>query len=286
MNGDDKKKARKMDIVAWIVASLIFTLAVLLALGLGRSRRSEAPAVVWMGDSIFATGRGEDAVPDKLAQQWNLQIVNASFGGTAMARTDQERWMDVTMDNLSMASLSKAILTGDFSVQKQARIRMPATEYFDEVVCALEKIDFEKVEILFLGYGMNDYQNGILLENPEDAEDEYSFAGALRRVLGDLQTNYPGLRVILLTPSYSWYLTTGKDCEQQDWGGGVLERYVQCEERIAAEYGIEVIDLYHELYTHEAFEDWQIVTTDGVHPNDLGRALLADRIAEYMEEHP
>lgn len=280
------QKEIKREGIAWLIAGIFFVVGISVVFLLLSPKQKSAPKVVFLGDSIYATARGGDAVPDQLAGRFDGEVLNAAFGGTSLARTDRERWMDLSMDSMSFISLSKSILSKDFSVQRQARIEEPATEYFDEVIEELSKVDFSKVEILFLGYGMNDYQNAVSRNNPEDPLDEYSFGGALRRTLGDLQKKYPSLRMILLTPTYSWYLTKEKDCEQQDWGGGFLWQYVALEKEIAAEYGVAVIDLYQDLYEHEVFEDWKTYTVDGVHPNDLGRKLIAERIAAYLEEHP
>ena len=279
----------RQSMLLWGFAVLLFILGGLVIWRITAPRPETTVEMVLMGDSLHALGRGGDAVADRLAEELQVRILNAALGGTSMARLDCEKWMDHTMDNMSMVSLSKAILTGDYSVQKQAGIKASATEYFDEVIFELEKVDFGKVHILLLGYGMNDYHSGIPIEPQKTIGNigtEYSFAGALRTVLGDLKSEYPTLRIILMSPTFSWYLSTGRMCDEQDWGGGLLEQYVLSEQEIAAEYGVEFIDLYHGLYEHNTFEDWEKYTVDGVHPNETGKALMTDVIRSYLEEHP
>lgn len=272
----------------WAVAVALFVCGTLAGWMICVRVPHEAPDIVVMGDSLFAVGRGGDAVADRLEVRLQAKILNAAMGGTSLARADREKRMDHTMDSMSLIALTKAMLSKDYSVQKQARIKESATDYFDEVIESLGNVDFGKVRVLLIGYGMNDYQNGVPLENTADygVGAEYCFGDALCRVLEDLKKEYPSLRVILVSPTYSWYLSNGRDCEEQDWGGGVLEQYVRCEQQIAAEYHVEFIDLYHGLYEHEDFQDWEKYTVDGVHPNGTGKALMVEKIGKYLEEHP
>lgn len=270
----------------WAVALAAF-LACAWAIWLFTSDRPErVEKRLILGDSIYAEKRGGSSVADRLGQAWNGNVYNGALGGTSLARSDRQRLMDEQMDPFSLVALSKAIVSGDFGVQRQIHVELPATEYFDEVKAELETIDFKQTELLLIGYGMNDYQNGVPLEDPKDPGSEYTYAGALRSALKSLQARCPKARIILLTPTYSWYLQVGKSCEEQDWGGGLLEEYVALERSLGAELGVETIDLYHDLYPHEVFEDWEKYTRDGIHPNDAGLELISQKIIAYLEEHP
>jgi lysophospholipase L1-like esterase len=169
-------------------------------------------------------------------------------------------------------------------VQQATRIRESFTEYFDETIDGLEEIDFSKVEIVLIQHGLNDYYSGIPLDNEEDPYDDYTVQGALRNAITTLQKNYPDLRIILATPTYSWYRAGMQTCEEFNAGYGFLEDYVEAQIAVAKELGVETIDLYHDLYPHEKWEDWEIYTRDGLHPNDEGRTLIAQRLAEYLRE--
>ena len=240
--------------------------------------------LVILGDSIYGDCRGRDSVSGKLAQQLPYTVYNGALGGTCMGHREDRKFRDDAMDLLSMESFSKSIVSGDFGVQKQTKVRLAVTEYFPEVLGELERIDFSRVKILLIGHGLNDYQNGILPEDPENPLDEKTYAGALRLAVGRIRERFPDLRLILTTPTYSWYRSAGKSCEEADWGGGVLSGFVETEKRLAKELGIECIDLYG-LY--QQFEDGDSeCTTDGVHPNEKGRQLIADAIIQYLEENP
>ena len=98
-----------------------------------------------------------------------------------------------------------------------------------------------------------------------------------------LRKAYPELRIILLTPPYTWYTQIGLTCEEYVRGGNILEDYIDVQYAVAEEMDVELIDLYHDLFPHDTWEDWQIYSADVLHPNEEGRKLLAGKIAEYLK---
>ena len=148
----------------------------------------------------------------------------------------------------------------------------------------LSKVDFDKVKILIITHGTNDYNNGNLLDNPKDPYDEATFGGALRSSLKLLQEHYPDLRIILMTPVYCEIGTQGEfKSYNTSFGGGTLEAYVSMEQEIAAEYGVEILDAYHESGIWE--ENIEEYLFDYLHPNEAGNILLGNFVADYLLEN-
>lgn len=269
-------------IVYGIISIAFFGLLRGLSFPLRSSDRSYTPQIVIMGDSICGQVRDETSVSELLSTLVGREVFNGALGGTCASRIDLEGRLAYANDSLSFVAFARAAALQDFGSQQTARIKENATEYFSEVIDDLDRIDFSGVDILLVQYGVNDYHAGIPLENPEDPYDEYTFGGALRSALRYFRENYPELRIILLTSTYSWYEYTGQTCEEKDGGGGILEDYVNEELRIAEEMNVEALDVYHDFYPHEVWEDRTIYTRDGLHPNEAGRQLLAETIAAYL----
>lgn len=238
--------------------------------------------IVFFGDSVYGNLRDGSGVPDRLGRLLGKSLYNAAFGGTCTGRNGQDFRLDYSGDSLSLAALTKAVYAGDFGVQQAISPRRDITYYFGEAIDGLEQIDFSGVETVLIGHGNNDYYAGIPLVG-KDPLDEYSFEGALRKSLTALKKTNPDLRIILVTPAYSWLLSTGQTCQEYNVGHGVLEDYVQKMFEVAAEMEVEVIDLYHDCFPHGKWEDWQLYTVDGLHLNEAGNVLIAEKIAEYME---
>ena len=270
--------------VNWIAAAVVFALVFCLTYSERENRQPKQQVqIAVFGDSILGLVRDETSVAEKLSGLLGESVFNGALGGTCLSRMDSEKRIGYTKDALSMAGLSKAIAAGDFGVQQTLRIRESATEYFADTVDEMENVDFGQVKILLIGHGLNDYHGGAPLDNPDNPYDEYSFAGALRSSITALKKAYPDMRIILVTPTYSWYLVQGQTCEELDAGYGVLEVFVEKEKEVAAELGVEVIDLYHDFYPHETWEDLYVYTDDGLHPNEAGRQKIAEKLAEYLQ---
>lgn len=238
--------------------------------------------IVIFGDSLFGETRDETAIPAQLQALTQKSVYNAAMGGTSAARTETDRRLDYGKGSLSLVGLTRAVMTGDFGPQQASRIRESATEYFPEVVDGLEQVDFSQVEIVLIQHGLNDYHAGVPIDNPENPYDEYSYLGALRKAVLALRRKNPELRIVLVTPTYTWYPAREMTCEEMDMGGGVLADYVEAMQEAAKELELELIDVYQDFLSHDHFRDWERYTKDGVHPNAEVRGRLAEEIAEAL----
>lgn len=279
-----KKEMRVKIIVYGIISAVLFSALLLGTFPMRKSRKEYTPQIVVLGDSIFGQVRDETAVSEQLSTLLGQEIFNGAMGGTSASRINREGRLAYSKDSLSFAMISRAALLEDFGWQQATRVRESNTEYFSEVIDDLEKIDFSGVDILLVSYGLNDYHAGVPLDNPEDPYDPYTFAGAFRSGLSAWRKACPDLRIILLTSTYSWYDYAEETCEEKDEGGGILEDYINMEIQVAEEMDVEILDLYHDFYPHETWEDWKLYTRDGLHPNEAGRQLLAETIAAYLRQ--
>lgn len=281
------KKWDKGKITYWVIAVLIFVVLVVLCFPNRQSRENQitVPYLI-MGDSIYGECRDETSIPALLTNMLGGTVFNGAFGGTCLGRFDEEKRLANIKDCLSMHAFSQAIVTGDFGVQQTVRSREAVTEYFDALIDDMEWINYEAVEILFIGHGINDYHSGTPIFREDAPNDPYTFTGALRSTIQTLRDKYPDLRIILLTSPYTWYPYQDVEeltCEEYNLGGGVLEDYVNAEIAVAQELGVEVIDLYHDFFPHEQWSDWQIYSRDGLHPNKEGNKLIAEKIYQYLQ---
>lgn len=274
--------------IAYGLASVILLAVLAAATFRDRSDRLERRQVqvVMLGDSVFGLIRDDTSIPAQIERALGKSVFNGAFGGTCVSRIDKDYRLTNARDSLSLAGLTQAIAADDFGVQQTVRARESNTEYFADTVEGLERIDFSSVELVIIMHGLNDFYSGVPIYNAEDPLDEYSFTGALRSSLTALRQVNPDMRILLVTPTYTWHLQSGLSCEEFNGGYGVQEDYIEAEIEVAEELGVELIDVYHDLFPHEKWEDWELYTFDGLHPNETGREWLTKIIYEYLQENP
>lgn len=282
------KAGNRKEKIAYSIAAIALFLILLWTFFPGDREYQRIPYdVVFLGDSVYGLCRDETSIAAKLQEKTGLKCYNGGLGGTVLGRADAERRLGYTKDSLSAAGLVRSFAVKDFGVQKTIRIREAATDYFEDTLGDLGQIDFDAVQILFIGSGLNDYHAGNPIESvtdPYDPYDEYTYCGAIRSIVKELREAYPDLRIIFITPPYTWYTIPEVTCEEYDLGGGVLEDYVNAEIGICEALDVEVIDIYHDYYPHDNWDDLYLYTDDGLHPNEAGREKIAQTLADYLNQ--
>lgn len=275
---------KKTIIYAMIAVLVFFAVFVLTFSRRTPEKNYQQVQLVAFGDSVFGEVRDGTGIPDQVAELLGMSFCNGAFGGTQAARGDREYRLDYGKDAFSLVGLSKSVYAEDFGVQQTIRLKESSTDYFEEVIDELALIDFSKVEVILIQHGLNDFYAGVPIRNAEDPYDEYTFSGALRTALKLLRKSCPKAEIVLVTPTYTWNFREELTCEEFDAGCGTMEDYLAAEREVAQEFGIEVIDLYHNFFPHKQWSDWELYTRDGLHPNEAGREMIAERICDCLQE--
>lgn len=286
MAAEKQNNIKKIKMIYGFCGILIM-LALLPLLLCPKNRTDTQAEVLFLGDSIVGQSRDDTSIPALIARQMGTTVANGAFGGTTMSLQNRENRDAYCHDSLSFSQLARAVAAQDFGVQQTIRTRDYVTMNFMDIVDELDTVDYASVKTVVITYGMNDYTTGSLISNPLDPEDPYTVEGAMRTGIGFLRQAYPELRIIFMSPTYCWFLNTmgitDETCETNDYGGGYMEDYVEAQRRVAQECGVEFLDLYHDFYPHMEYNDWQLYTEDGMHPNEAGRQKIAQTLAAYLQ---
>lgn len=204
--------------------------------------------ILFLGDSITA-GAGLDS-QDKnyvtlVGMSFGATVVNYGVGGTRIARKKQPS----------------------------------ADPAFDEdFLKRAEKMD-KTADLVFVFGGTNDYGHGDApIGNPDD-ETPYTFCGALNVLVKMLGKTYGSDKVCFILPIHRKDEDNpfGED-GQKTVKSGTLIDFVNAEKVVLERNKVKYLDL-NDVFPREKLGS---LTIDGIHPNQLGHALIADKLVAYI----
>lgn len=247
--------------------------------------------IVNFGDSIFGNMNPPNDISSILAKLTGATVYNCAFGGCRMSR-HAEHW-----DALSMYRLADAVATGDFSYQDS----IPMDElieqggmlrYFPKRIELLKKIDFNKVDIVTIAFGTNDYTARKRIDVSDDGKNTDTYMGALRYSIETLLNAYPHLKIFICSPSYRFWHEDdpGKTFYERPFrddsdtclrfNNRMLPEFVEAARQVAKEYHLKFIDLYYELGINKYNKEFYLL--DGTHHNPEGTRLIAEFMANEL----
>ena len=137
---------------------------------------------------------------------------------------------------------------------------------------------------VFVFGGTNDYGHGALYLGKVNERIGETFCTELRLLIEDLIAKYGKEKLCFLLPLRRYNDEKGIACKGNggdEFGENLLE-YVKAMRAIISEYRIDFIDLYENGIPKPLTYKGDEYTVDGVHPNDKGYALIANKICEYI----
>lgn len=202
---------------------------------------------VCLGDSIFGNNQKPNDLPTYMQKVNHLMTANCGFGGT-MASTH----FNSNYTPLSFWSIADAISSGDWSSIDIDWYGLYGDHVFMVnvyILCHL--IDWAKIRTLTVAYGTNDWNGGRAIDNPENAKDVTTFKGALRYGIEKIQSAYPKINIIMLSPLFRYwsnssdYSTVDDDSDNRINAGRKLTDYVTAMKEVADEYHLPFFDNYN-----------------------------------------
>ena len=152
-----------------------------------------------------------------------------------------------------------------------------------DFISRVDDLDADADIIVVFG-GTNDWGHGDAAFGTFESRDIYSFYGALHNLYTLLIEKFPGSQIVVLTPLHR----TNEQNSVTDKGHGnkpqILKDYVDAIREVTEYYSIPVLDLYKTSGIQPAIPIIkEKYVPDGLHPNDEGHKLLANRIIRFLE---
>ena len=195
------------------------------------------------------------------------------------ASTQDKRYTDLVMARLGCEVINYGISGTRIARQKETSTSTTFDIDFRTRLALME----DECDRVFIFGGTNDYGHGTLHLGSPDKEDENTFCTQLRLLIGDLIKKYGKEKITFIIP-LKRFCEEPLRCKghKRDELGAPLLDYVNAMRTILEEYGIEYIDLYDNGFPKPLVNTGDDFTVDGLHPNDRGYELIADRICDYL----
>ena len=164
-----------------------------------------------------------------------------------------------------------------------ARQKTPTEEKWDrDFISRVPEMDNDADIVVVFG-GTNDFGHGDAPLGTMSDRTPYTFYGALHCLYTALTEKYPDVPVVILTPLHRLNEDSPKGDNKPE-PVGTLKEYVNIIREVAEYYSLPVLDLFKESGLQPKIPIiQQKYIPDGLHPNDDGNAILAHKIARFLE---
>lgn len=156
-----------------------------------------------------------------------------------------------------------------------ARQKTPSTESkFDLDFCSRFQEMSADADIILVFGGTNDHGHGDAPIGKYTDRTADTFFGACHVLFSGLIEAFPNAQTVVLTPLKR---TSGHIPKAPE--NTLLSDYADAIRQTAEYYQIPVLDLFH---CSRINDNLAALTTDGLHPNDEGHAILAQEIGNFL----
>lgn len=219
--------------------------------------------MVVFGDSIWNAARGEDGISEHVQEETGVTIYNCAVGGSTAALVDGVN----NMQEWSSSSFNGMIYIARGLVPAEQVI--PTREAYD----IIKQVDLNEMDYAIVAYGLNDFFSDVSIY-PTEYYEITNYVGALRNGITKLKENYPDLKIIVVSPTYTKMYEGEKQFEIGD--------YVEAARGVAKEMEVEFLDMFHILGSDAESRTQHL--EDGVHMSAEGRKVYADAVIWYLKE--
>ena len=161
-----------------------------------------------------------------------------------------------------------------------------ATESWDkDFISRVPELD-EDADIVVVFGGTNDWGHGDAKLGCFESRDPFTFYGGLHTLYTSIVEKYPASQIVVLTPLHrdgELFHSVRENMEHAK-KPYTLKDYVNVIREVAEYYSIPVLDLFKTSGIQPAIPVIkETYIPDGLHPNDEGHKLLANRIVKFLE---
>lgn len=249
---------------------------------------TDASNIVLFGNAPFADDRdSSDSLANLIAKETGANVYNCSISGSYLAA--QELNFDPTVAAMDayclywLVNLATGAPIDNYYVQAAEQLGDKTPADAEEVINTLKTLDFNTIDTLAIMYDATDYLLGNPMYNDDNPTDPTQFTGNLEASLDVLQSLYPQIRIIVMSPAYAYAVDENGDYVSSDMyiynNRDVLSTYVIKECYSANLHSVSFMDNLYGSITEDNAKEY---LTDNLHLNVKGRKLIAKRFEYFL----
>lgn len=145
-----------------------------------------------------------------------------------------------------------------------------------------------EADVIVVYGGVNDWIHGDAPFGEMSDTTPASFCGAVDFLMNLLKEKYPNARLVFMTPAHACFDTLSdkqvSDRPMKRADAKPLAEYIRVIEERGEKHNIPVLNLYEKLgIDPNNSDEREKFTAEGLHFNDNGHAVLAERLAEFLK---
>lgn len=249
---------------------------------------TDASNIVLFGNAPFADDRdSSDSLANLIAKETGANVYNCSISGSYLAA--QELNFDPTVAAMDayclywLVSLATGAPIDNYYVQAAEQLGDKTPADAEEVINTLKTLDFNTIDTVAIMYDATDYLLGNPMYNDDNPTDPTQFTGNLEASLDVLQSLYPQIRIIVMSPTYAYAIDEDGNYVSSDIyiynGRDVLSTYVIKECYSSNLHSVSFMDNLYGSITEDNAKEY---LTDNLHLNVKGRKLIAKRFEYFL----
>jgi lysophospholipase L1-like esterase len=133
-------------------------------------------------------------------------------------------------------------------------------------------------KIFFFG-GTNDYGHGVAPLGNVGDYDEFTFHGAVNKLFSTLIGMYGKDKIVIILPLKRYGMNDIPNAKT----GKYLVDYVEIIKYYVDLYGLKYLDLFNDCFDEPTTNEYSEFFADGLHPNDNGHKIIAEKICEFIK---
>lgn len=254
----------------------------------GKMIVNDASNIVVFGNAPFADDRGSsDNLASLIAKETGATVYNCSISGSYLAA--QHTNFDPTLTPMDayclywLVNLAAGVPLDGYYNDAAKALGDKTPPEAEEVVNTLKTLDFNTIDTVAIMYDATDYLLGNAMYNDDNPTDPTQFTGNLEASIEVLQSLYPQIRIIVMSPTYAYAIDEDGNYVSSDIyiynSRDVLSTYVIKECYSANLHSVSFMDNLYGSITEDNAKEY---LTDNLHLNVKGRKLIAKRFEYFL----